>query len=297
MPVGEAGTAPDAASRLDGRVAVVTGAGRGLGRAYAFALAAAGAAVVVNDLDAEPATAVVAAIEAHGGRATTCVASVADADCAERIVAVARDRFGRLDAMVTNAGADRRGALLDLTPDDWDLTLRTHLGGSITCSVAAARAMRDQGDGGAIVLVTSGAFHLGSATLGPYAVAKGGIYALMRSMSVELEAVGIAVNAVMPPLVGTAQALAWVDDLGRQGVPADEVASIRAAAARPEDIAPLVVHLCSPAGRTITGHLFRPTTTSLGLFAPPREIRSVATDAPGWTPDTLGAALPALFES
>ncbi|HEY6417120.1 MAG TPA: SDR family NAD(P)-dependent oxidoreductase, partial [Acidimicrobiales bacterium] len=176
---------------LGGQVAVITGAGRGLGRAYALAYAHEGARLVVNDVDAESAASVVDEIVALGCEAVASGDTVAEPSGAEAIVAAAVERFGRIDVMITNAGADRRGPVLDLDPADWEFTLRAHLFGSIHCSVAAGRAMRGQDGGGVIVNVCSAAFYVGTATLAPYGVAKGGIYGLMRSLAGELAPFGI----------------------------------------------------------------------------------------------------------
>ena len=104
---------------IEGQVVVVTGSGRGLGRAYALAMAAEGAKVVVNDRDREPAEAVVNEITASGGTATACVEAVGTRAAARDLVATAVEHFGGIDVMITNAGADRRGPLLDLDDDDW----------------------------------------------------------------------------------------------------------------------------------------------------------------------------------
>jgi 3-oxoacyl-[acyl-carrier protein] reductase len=134
--------------RLDGKVAVVTGAGRGLGRAYAQALAAAGAKVVVNDLEGAEAVA-----EETGGVAAP--GAVGSTETAEALVARAVEAYGRLDVMVTNAGVLRDKVLWKMTDEDFDLVVRTHLRGTFTCARAAAIRMREQGEGGRIVVVGS----------------------------------------------------------------------------------------------------------------------------------------------
>lgn len=140
---------------LTGKVAVVTGSGRGLGRAYAEALAAAGASVVVNDLDAEAASAVVKALEANGGQAVAVVAPVGTTEVAEQLVSTAVERFGRLDAMVTNAGILRDRVLWKMTDDDFDQVIAVHLRGTFTCARAAAAQMRAQDEGGRLILISS----------------------------------------------------------------------------------------------------------------------------------------------
>jgi 3-oxoacyl-[acyl-carrier protein] reductase len=279
---------------LEGQVAAITGAGRGLGRAYALAYAAAGAAVVVNDRDVEPATAVADEITAAGGKALVSHDSVADPEAADRIVATAVAGFGRLDVMITNAGADRRGPALDLSPDDWEFTLRTHLFGSLWCSLAAGRAMREQG-GGVIVNVTSAAFYAGVPSLAPYGVAKGGIYGLMRSLSDELAPFGISVNGVAPPLTATEPALAFVDSLGAAGVPAEQVAALRASLPYPEDVAAITVYLATPEGRRLSGQLFTMTKDELILLEPPSSGRVVTAAGESWTFDELAAGVAELM--
>jgi NAD(P)-dependent dehydrogenase (short-subunit alcohol dehydrogenase family) len=279
---------------LDGQVAVITGAGRGLGRAYALAYAREGARVVVNDLDAASAASVVTEIGMLGGEAVASHDSVADPSGAGRIVAAGVDRFGRIDVMITNAGADRRGPALDLAPDDWEFTLGTHLFGSIHCSVEAGRVMRSQGSGGVIVNVCSAAFYVGTATLAPYGVAKGGIYGLMRSLAGELAPFGISVNAVAPPLTATAPALAFVDSLADMGLTAEQVEAVRSSMPQPEDVALITVFLATPEGRRVSGRLLTMSKDELSAIGPPDGGRPVRAAGERWTLKELGAAVASL---
>ncbi|MGH9191706.1 MAG: SDR family NAD(P)-dependent oxidoreductase [Acidimicrobiales bacterium] len=279
---------------LDGQVAVITGAGRGLGRAYALAYAREGARVVVNDLDASSAASVVDEVRALDGEAVASHDTVAESSGAERIVATGLERFGRIDVMITNAGADRRGPVLDLEPDDWEFTLRAHLFGSIHCSVAAARAMRGQGGGGVIVNVCSAAFYVGTPTLAPYGVAKGGIYGLMRSLAGELAPFGISVNAVAPPLTATAPALAFVGSLSGMGLSAEQVEAMRSSMPQPEDVAAITVFLATPDGRRLSGHLFTMTKDELTAIGPPDGGRLVRAPGERWTLEALSTAVPSL---
>jgi NAD(P)-dependent dehydrogenase (short-subunit alcohol dehydrogenase family) len=260
---------------LEGQIVVVTGSGRGLGRAYAVAMAAEGAKVVVNDRDREPAEAVANEITANGGSATVCVEAVGTREAARNLVATAVERFGGIDVMITNAGADRRGPLLDLDDDDWDFTIRTHVFGSILCSVEAGKAMRDQGRGGAIINVTSDAFYMGMATLAPYCVSKGGTYALMLVLAAELSPLGISVNAIAPPATRTEPMLKYVDSLGAtMGLTDAQLAGFRESILEPEDVAPLAVFLASPEGRTLSGAVLSVTATG------PTVLRGPSYDAP-----------------
>ena len=272
---------------LEGQIVVVTGSGRGLGRAYALAMAAEGAKVVVNDRDREPAEAVANEITANGGSATVCVEAVGTRAAAQDLVATAVEHFGGIDVMITNAGADRRGPLLDLDDDDWEFTIRTHVFGSILCSVEAGKAMRDQGRGGAIINVTSDAFYMGMATLAPYCVSKGGTYALMLVLAAELSPLGISVNAIAPPATRTEPMLKYVDSLGAtMGLTDAQLAGFREAILEPEDVAPLAVFLASPEGRTLSGAV-------LGMTADgPTILRGPSYDDP--EPE-LGAALRRFF--
>jgi NAD(P)-dependent dehydrogenase (short-subunit alcohol dehydrogenase family) len=192
---------------LDGKVAVITGAGGGIGRAEALLFAKAGAQVVVNDLggmrdgtgaSTSLADQVVREIEASGGSAIANYDSVATATGAQGIVKSAVDAFGRLDILVNNAGILRDKTLLKMDEAMWDVVISVHLRGTFLCAQAAARQMIDQGGGGRIVNTTSLSGMLGNFGQANYAAAKAGIYGLTRTAAIELQKHRISVNALAP---------------------------------------------------------------------------------------------------
>jgi len=193
--------------RLDGRVALVTGAGRGLGRAYALALAARGAAVVVNDPgfniraddrgEPAPADGVVAAIRAAGGRAVADYGDVTKVGLAEAMVRRAVDAFGALDIVVNNAGNNRRNIFADTTPEDLQNLLDVHLMGTFHVTQAAwpVMAVRRYGR---IVFTTSQVGFYGKVDSVAYGAAKAGVIGLMHGVRLSAEALGIKVNCISP---------------------------------------------------------------------------------------------------
>ncbi|WP_185996686.1 SDR family NAD(P)-dependent oxidoreductase [Nocardioides campestrisoli] len=186
--------------RLDGQVAVVTGAGRGLGREHALLLAARGAAVVVNDMAVDgssPADDVVAEIREAGGTAVANHTPVGTLEAGEEIVAQATEEFGRLDVLVNNAGLLRDMSMAKLTVADTDLVLKVHLGGTIWTTKAAWATFVEQGHG-RVVNTTSAAGIFGNFGQTNYAAAKAGIIGVTRTLAVEGARKGIHVNAIEP---------------------------------------------------------------------------------------------------
>jgi len=243
-------------SRLDGRVAVVTGAGRGLGRAHALALSEAGAAVVVNDLGVNadgtqprsaPADEVVAEIIAAGGRAVASPHDISDEEGAAAMVATALDTFGRLDVVVNNAGILRSGLLLRTSGSDFRAVLDVHLVGTFLVTRAALAHWRERckaGDDvdGRVVNTSSSAGLYGFVGEAAYGAAKAGVAALTLIAATEAERYGVAVNAIAPQALTRLTAWAQGD--------ADTVL------ASPEQVSPLVVWLCSAQARTVRGRVF-----------------------------------------
>ncbi len=236
---------------LSERVVVVTGAGRGIGRAHAFTLAARGAYVVVNDLgvaadgttpSSSPADEVVAEIRQAGGEAVASHDDVVSG--AERIVATALDAYGRLDAVVNNAGILRSGLLLRTSPDDWRAVFEVHLVGTLAVTQAAASYWRNESKAGrppgaCVVNTTSSAGLLGFTGEPAYSAAKAGVIGFTLTAAAELERYGVRVNAIAPE--AATRLTAWAGDQP---------------AMAPALISPLVAWLCGPASAGVTGRVF-----------------------------------------
>ncbi|WP_231916060.1 SDR family oxidoreductase [Microbacterium karelineae] len=279
--------------RLDGRVAVVTGSGRSLGKAYALALAAAGAAVVVNDVDGDSAAQTVAEIVEQGGRATAVVAPVGPTSTADALVEAAVSEFGRLDAVVANAGVLRDRVLWKMGDDDFDAVIETHLRGSFTCGRAAARWMRENDVAGRIVLIGSPAGQFGSFGQTNYAAAKAGLVAMARTWSLELARAGITANAVIPtalsPMTATIPAYTQVYDdyVAGRGIPTEYRRDHALGA--PDDVAGLIVWLASERAQSVTGQAIGIGGDRLTLYAHPHVLRTLDREG-GWTPAQIDAS-------
>ncbi|GID30774.1 SDR family oxidoreductase [Paractinoplanes brasiliensis] len=281
---------------LSGKVAIVTGSGRGLGFAYARALVAAGAAVVVNDLDPEVVDKAVAAIGADGGRVTGVAAAVGDSAAADQLVETAVREFGRLDIMVTNAGILRDRVLWKMTDDDFDAVVRVHLRGTFTCARAAAARMREQGEGGRLILVSSPAGQRGNFGQTNYAAAKAGIAAMARTWALELARAGITVNAVVPvaatEMTRTIPAFApLIEESERTGEPLPDWLRRDEGLGTADDAAGLVVFLASEAAADVTGQAIGIGGDRLSLWSHPSE-KAVAFAGGGWSAEAIAAEWP-----
>ena len=262
---------------LAGRVCIVTGAGRGLGRAHALELARHGARVVVNDLDAAPAAEVAAEI---GDAAIAHAGDVADWETARGLVARATDAWGRLDALVNNAGFVRDRMFVSSAEDEWDAVIRVHLKGHVAPTRHAVAWWRDAAKRGEpvdarIVNTTSGAGLQGSVGQAAYSAAKAGIAALTLVQAAELARYGIAANAIAP----AARTRMTETVFAEMMKPPDEGFDAMA----PENVAPLVAWLASAESRGVTGQVFEVAggaiTVAEGWHPGPKVDRGARWDA------------------
>jgi NAD(P)-dependent dehydrogenase (short-subunit alcohol dehydrogenase family) len=270
---------------LDGRVAVVTGAGRGIGREFALALAAAGAKVVVNDVgvslagdgsDGDPGAETVADIVAAGGEAVVNRDSVTDFDAARNIVQTAVDSFRRIDIVVNNAGIVRDKTLLKMDESDFDSVIAVHLKGTFNVSRHAAEHFRAQ-EYGRIINITSSAGLRGNFGQTNYGAAKAGIMGMTFIWSMELGRYGVTCNAVAP--AGATRMTAALYERSGKPVPPEENPALNA---------PLVVFLASEAAGYVNGQILGRTEYAYSLFQHPKQIAWMWRDG-GWTAEELAA--------
>jgi NAD(P)-dependent dehydrogenase (short-subunit alcohol dehydrogenase family) len=281
---------------LKGRVVIVTGGGGGLGQAYAQALAAAGAAVVVNDADAERAAAVVEQIAAAGGSAVAEAGVIGPSETAERLVARAVEAYGRLDALVANAGILRDRMLWKMTDEEFDAVIDVHVKGTFAGVRAAVSRMRDQGDGGRIIAIGSPAGQRGNIGQSNYSAAKAAIVGMVRTWAMECERAGITVNAVIPvaatAMTATIPAFApHVRALLDDGTALPSWLRAAEGFGVPADAAGLVVFLASAASHGITGQAIGIGGDRLSLWSHPQEI-AAAYRAGGWSADDIAEIWP-----
>lgn len=286
--------------RLEGKVAIVTGAGGGIGRAHALLLAEQGAAVVVNDTGRRKganAAGVVAEIEANGGRAVADTSS-ATWESADEIVQHALDAFGGLDIVINNATASRMDDLWRLNEADWDLTFDVNLKGYFAM-IRAATPHLCQNGGGSIVNTSSGS-GFGHATAAPYASAKEGVVGLTRTVARELGRFGVRCNAIRPLALAAstkeyaAATARWSKLLALTMGSSGRQASYEAATPEthpPSKIAPLVVWLCTDAAAGVNGRTFHVRGDSIALLSEPAP-ETLAVQAGGWTLEALDELAP-----
>ncbi|MFM1654134.1 beta-ketoacyl-ACP reductase [Brevibacillus sp. B_LB10_24] len=243
-------------SRLDGRAAIVTGAGRGIGAATAKRLAREGAKVGVFDLKEEFCRDTVQAIQADGGEAVGIGCDVADAQQVERAVAEVAAQFGRVDILVNNAGVLRDNLLFKMSEDDWDTVMNIHLKGSFLCSRAAQKYMVQQKYGK--IVNTSSTSALGNRGQANYSAAKAGLQGFTRTLAIELGPFNINVNAVAPGFIVTDMTRQTAERVGVDFAENQKLAAGRIPLRRvgqPEDIANVVAFLASDDASYVSGQV------------------------------------------
>lgn len=281
---------------LEGKVVAVTGAARGIGRAIAMLCAAEGAAVIVNDYggtadgsgsDTNPADEVVAEIVAAGGSAAANHASITDPVGAASIVEDAVARFGRIDAVVNNAGFLRDTIFHKMSQVDWDAVIDVHLNGYFYVSKAAAPYFKEQGSG-SFVHFTSTSGVIGNVGQSNYAAAKMGVVGLSTSIAHDMRRFGVRSNCIAPfawsRLIAT---IPTETEAQRQRV--ERIKSMT-----PEKVAPLAAFLCSDASVDVNAQIFAVRKNEIFLFSRPQVIRSLHR-AEGWTPDSIASDLAPSF--
>lgn len=278
---------------LSNKVAIVTGSGRGLGLAYAQRLAADGAAVVVNDVDPETAQSAARQITQAGGRATAVAAAVGTSEAAQALVDAAVDTFGRLDVLVANAGVLRDKVLWKMTDEDFDLVTQVHLKGTFTCARAAVVRMKEQGEGGRLIVIGSPAGQWGNFGQTNYAAAKAGIVAFTKVWAMELSRDRITANAIVPvaatAMTETMPFLKPYIDAWKAGEAMPPFARRDLAFGTPEDVAGLVSFLASDASAGVSGQAIGVGGDRLSIYSRPEQVVKAYHDG-GWAADDIAAA-------
>ncbi|MFN8628472.1 MAG: SDR family NAD(P)-dependent oxidoreductase [Candidatus Binatia bacterium] len=280
--------------RLQGKVALITGAGRGIGRAEAMLLAQQGARVVVNDISTragETARDVVDRIRAGGGHAEANTDNIAALDGAEHAVSSAVATFGRLDILVNNAGIVAPAEIAEMSGAAWETVIKVNLTGTFATTRHASRVFKRQLSG--VIVNTSSESGLGHPAMANYSAAKEGIIGFTRAVARELGRFGVRCNAIRPRAFDTGGTTVYYeayqrwqplyDALGRYAV---GTRGMVRGAAKAETVAALVAWLCSDAAANVNGRTFCVGGDEIGLWSEPELTRSVCRDG-GWTLEAL----------
>ncbi len=286
-------------TRLDGRVAIVTGAGRGIGRSVARLLASQGAAVVVADLgvamdgsgrDAGPAAEVVEEITSGGGKAIASGADISDFTAAEELITSAIEQFGRLDVLVNVAGILRDRMVFNMTEQEWDDVIRVHLKGTFnTTRFASAywRSLRDETAQNRIINFTSVSGLHGAPGQPNYAAAKMGIVGLTYSSANALARYGVTVNAISPGAATRMTDSIPVERQRSRSAGTDERS--------PDNVAPIVAYLASERSGWITGRVIHSMGYEISLYSNPEPVVRIIGTEPWDDEEELAAQVERSF--
>lgn len=238
--------------RLDGQVALVTGASRGIGRDLSRALAGAGARVAVAATDSGALDSLVDELQAQGSEALAVPIDVTSVQQIQQGVEAVHDHFGQLDVLVNNAGLGANHPAEDVTEADWDKMMAVNLRGLFFCCQAAGRIMLEQG-GGRIINMSSQAGMVGIRDHAVYSASKGGVNLLTRVLALEWSSRGVTVNAVAPTFIYTPGTAERLDQPEFRQAVLDRIPIGRVGTTT--DVAGAVIYLASPAGSMVTGHV------------------------------------------
>ncbi len=284
-------------SLLDGKVAIVTGAGRGIGRGEALELARAGARVVVNELDADAGRAVVDEITAAGGEAVLDTGDCSEEATAAGLITTALDTWGKLDALVNNAGILRDRTVAKMSVEEWDSVIRVHLRGHFLPTRAACAHWKDTGTGGRIVCTASSSGLLGNFGQTNYGAAKAGIAAFSTIVAMEMARYGVRCNAIAPAArtrmtesaYGASKDPSGPDQSGDEADVFDFW--------HPDNVAPLVAYLCSDAAGTTSGKVFGVQGDAVELYQPFTSAAVIQNHDTRFTAEGIAARAHELFEA
>ena len=290
------------ANLLEGKVAVVTGAGRGIGKAYALAMAKEGAKVVVNDYGggydgdgkaSGPAQEVVDEIKAMGGEALPNFADVSDFAATKELIDTAVNTYGKLNILVDNAGVLKDRMIFNMSEDEWDRVIAIHLKGTFSCTRHAAAYWREQHKAGnvlngSVIQTTSDAGLLGNPGQVNYGTAKAGIAGMTIIAGLELARYGCRCNCIAPSArtrITTDATPSMAAIMGREPAPGEFDAFA------PENMAPLVVFLASDLAKDVNCEVIRVLGDRVWLVRGWHSVGQLSNSKVAWTADTIGKAV------